>query len=116
MAGNQDPFVISFYRGATGGCASPFGLRCTPVDIEPVTASLFGVVLWNDRLAGLQLVGMGRILVMVIARSISFFEQAWSTVASNRGMRNENQEYGEGLRDPTRFRRSCLGQSDRWME
>ena len=99
-----------------GCCASPFGLRCTPVEIEPVTAPLLGIVLLNERLAGLQLVGMGLILVMVIALSISFFEHARSTVSSDRGMRDGNHEYGDSLRHHTRFPRSFLGQSNRRME
>jgi drug/metabolite transporter (DMT)-like permease len=39
--------------------------------VEPVTASLFGVLLLNETLAGLQIVGMGLILVTVTALSIS---------------------------------------------
>lgn len=39
--------------------------------VEPVTASLFGVVLLHERLAGLQILGMGLILVTVTALSVS---------------------------------------------
>lgn len=38
--------------------------------IEPVTASLFGVVILSESLVGLQLVGMGLILVTVTALSV----------------------------------------------
>ncbi|HSM30779.1 MAG TPA: EamA family transporter [Woeseiaceae bacterium] len=38
--------------------------------IEPITASLFGVAIMNETLAGLQLVGMGMILLTVTAMSI----------------------------------------------
>jgi len=39
--------------------------------VEPITATLFGVAIMGERLAGLQLVGMGLILVMVTALSLS---------------------------------------------
>jgi drug/metabolite transporter, DME family len=39
--------------------------------VEPVTASLFGVVVLNESLAGLQIFGMGLILVTVTALSVS---------------------------------------------
>lgn len=39
--------------------------------IEPVTASLFGVALLNESLGGLQLVGMGLILVTVTSLGVS---------------------------------------------
>jgi len=38
--------------------------------VEPVTASLFGVVVLNEVLAGLQILGMGLILITVTALSI----------------------------------------------
>jgi drug/metabolite transporter (DMT)-like permease len=38
--------------------------------IEPVTASLFGVVILNEGLAGLQILGMGLILITVTALSV----------------------------------------------
>lgn len=38
--------------------------------VEPVTASLFGVVVLNERLAGLQIMGMGLILITVTALSV----------------------------------------------
>ncbi len=38
--------------------------------VEPVTASLFGVVILNESLAALQIVGMGLILVTVTSLSI----------------------------------------------
>jgi drug/metabolite transporter (DMT)-like permease len=38
--------------------------------IEPVTASLFGVMVLNESLVGLQIVGMGLILVAVTALSL----------------------------------------------
>ena len=38
--------------------------------VEPVTASLFGVVVLDERLAGAQIVGMGLILVTVTALSV----------------------------------------------
>jgi len=43
--------------------------------IEPVTASLFGVVVLNESLAGLQIFGMGLILVTVTALSLN--SSAW---------------------------------------
>ena len=39
--------------------------------VEPVTASLFGVVVLSESLAVIQLVGMGLILVTVTALSVS---------------------------------------------
>jgi drug/metabolite transporter (DMT)-like permease len=39
--------------------------------VEPVTASLFGVVVLKESLVGLQIVGMGLILVTVTALSVS---------------------------------------------
>lgn len=39
--------------------------------VEPVTASLFGVVVLEERLAGLQILGMGLILFTVTALSVS---------------------------------------------
>ena len=39
--------------------------------VEPVTASLFGVVVLHESLAGLQMLGMGLILLTVTALSIS---------------------------------------------
>ena len=44
--------------------------------VEPVTASLFGVVLLHERLAGLQILGMGLILVTVTALSVSVSPRA----------------------------------------
>lgn len=38
--------------------------------IEPITASLFGVAIMNETLAGLQLIGMGMILLTVTAMSV----------------------------------------------
>ncbi len=38
--------------------------------VEPVTASLFGVLMLNELLAGLQFLGMGLILVSVTALSV----------------------------------------------
>jgi drug/metabolite transporter (DMT)-like permease len=38
--------------------------------VEPVTASLFGVVVLNERLLGQQIIGMGMILVTVTALSV----------------------------------------------
>lgn len=38
--------------------------------VEPVTASLFGIVVLNERLVGLQIVGMGLILVTVTGLSV----------------------------------------------
>jgi len=38
--------------------------------VEPVTASLFGVVVLNESLVGLQIFGMGLILVTVTALSV----------------------------------------------
>ena len=38
--------------------------------VEPVTASLFGVVILNESLAALQIFGMGLILVTVTALSV----------------------------------------------
>jgi len=39
--------------------------------IEPVTASLFGVIAFNERLAGVQILGMGLILLTVTGLSVS---------------------------------------------
>ena len=39
--------------------------------VEPVTASLFGIVILNESLAGLQILGMGLILVTVTALSVN---------------------------------------------
>ena len=39
--------------------------------VEPVTAALFGVVVLDESLAGLQIIGMGLILVTVTALSLS---------------------------------------------
>ncbi len=39
--------------------------------VEPVTASLFGVMVLNEHLVGLQIVGMGLILVTVTALSVN---------------------------------------------
>jgi len=39
--------------------------------VEPVTASLFGVMVLNEHLAGLQIVGMGLILFTVTALSVN---------------------------------------------
>jgi drug/metabolite transporter, DME family len=39
--------------------------------VEPVTASLFGVVVLNENLMGLQIVGMGLILITVTALSVN---------------------------------------------
>lgn len=38
--------------------------------VEPVTASLFGVLVLNETLAGMQIVGMGLILITVTALSV----------------------------------------------
>jgi len=38
--------------------------------VEPVTASLFGVVVLNETLIGVQIVGMGLILVTVTALTV----------------------------------------------
>jgi drug/metabolite transporter (DMT)-like permease len=43
--------------------------------VEPVTASLFGVVVLNESLVGLQILGMGLILVTVTALSVN--SSAW---------------------------------------
>jgi drug/metabolite transporter (DMT)-like permease len=39
--------------------------------VEPVTASLFGVVVLNENLVGLQILGMGLILFTVTALSVN---------------------------------------------
>ena len=44
--------------------------------VEPVTAALFGVVVLNERLIGLQLLGMGLIVVTVTALSVLSSRQA----------------------------------------
>jgi len=38
--------------------------------VEPVTASLFGVLVLNESLVGIQILGMGLILVTVTALSV----------------------------------------------
>ncbi|WP_338040779.1 EamA family transporter [Marinobacter iranensis] len=38
--------------------------------VEPVTASLFGIAFLNESLEGIQLVGMGLILITVTALSV----------------------------------------------
>jgi drug/metabolite transporter (DMT)-like permease len=50
--------------------------------VEPVTASLFGVVVLNESLVGVQIVGMGLILVTVTALSV-FSRAPWADVASS---------------------------------
>ena len=50
--------------------------------VEPVTASLFGVVVLNESLVGVQIVGMGLILVTVSALS-AFSRAPWADVASS---------------------------------
>jgi len=50
--------------------------------VEPVTASLFGVVVLNETLIGVQIVGMGLILVTVTALSI-FSRAPLADVASS---------------------------------
>ena len=72
--------------GVVGGGLSFFiyivGLRrTTPIAasivamVEPVTASLFGVVVLNENLSGLQFFGMGLILVSVTGLSV--YSSAW---------------------------------------
>ena len=46
--------------------------------IEPVTASLFGVVVLNESLVGLQIFGMGLILVTVTVLSV-FLNSRWAS-------------------------------------
>jgi threonine/homoserine efflux transporter RhtA len=43
--------------------------------VEPVTASLFGVVVLNESLAGLQFFGMG--LIFVSVTGLSVYSSAW---------------------------------------
>jgi drug/metabolite transporter (DMT)-like permease len=50
--------------------------------VEPVTASLFGVVVLNESLVGIQIVGMGLILVTVTAMSV-FSRAPWADVATS---------------------------------
>lgn len=50
--------------------------------VEPVTASLFGVVVLNESLVGVQIVGLGLILVTVSALS-AFSRAPWADVASS---------------------------------
>jgi drug/metabolite transporter (DMT)-like permease len=50
--------------------------------VEPVTASLFGVVVLNESLVGVQIVGMG--LILVTATALSVFSRApWADVAAS---------------------------------
>lgn len=51
--------------------------------VEPVTASLFGVVVLNESLAALQILGMGLILVTVTALSVYTSAQNESGISSN---------------------------------
>jgi DME family drug/metabolite transporter len=53
--------------------------------VEPVTASLFGVVVLNESLVGVQIVGMGLILVTVTALSVFSRAQVapWADVATS---------------------------------
>lgn len=51
--------------------------------VEPVTASLFGVVVLNESLVGLQLVGMALILVTVTALSTYSSAQRASSDLTN---------------------------------
>jgi drug/metabolite transporter (DMT)-like permease len=78
------PLLVTL--GVVGGGLSFFlyivGLRrTTPIAasivamVEPVTASLFGVVVLNESLAGLQFFGMGLILVSVTGLSV--YSSAW---------------------------------------
>ncbi|WP_150302885.1 DMT family transporter [Pseudomonas saliphila] len=46
------------------------GVASVVAMVEPVTASLFGVVVLGERLVGLQILGMGLILVTVTALSV----------------------------------------------
>jgi drug/metabolite transporter (DMT)-like permease len=50
--------------------------------VEPVTASLFGVVVLNESLVCVQIVGMGLILVTVTALSV-FWKAPWADAASS---------------------------------
>jgi drug/metabolite transporter (DMT)-like permease len=50
--------------------------------VEPVTASLFGIVVLDESLVGVQIVGMGLIVVTVTALS-AFSRASWADVASS---------------------------------
>jgi drug/metabolite transporter, DME family len=101
-----DPVVVSFYRGAIGflfvlvwlalrprGSGLSFifyivGLNHTApavasvlAMVEPVTASLFGVAVLDESLAGLQIIGMALILVTVSALSVNSSTQ-WARKGS----------------------------------
>ncbi|ADH87094.1 DMT family transporter [Desulfurivibrio alkaliphilus] len=53
--------------------------------VEPVTASLFGVVVLNESLAALQILGMGLILITVTALSVYSSAQKESLAAKRLG-------------------------------
>ena len=63
-AGLSFIFYIVGLRQATPAVASIVAM------VEPVTASLFGAVVLNENLVGLQIFGMGLILVTVTALSV----------------------------------------------
>jgi drug/metabolite transporter (DMT)-like permease len=64
-AGLSFIFYIVGLRQATPAVASIVAM------VEPVTASLFGAVVLNENLVGLQIFGMGLILVTVTALSVT---------------------------------------------
>ena len=62
---------LSFILYVVGLKHTPPTLASIAAMVEPVTASLFGAVLLNESLVGLQIVGMGLILVAVTALSVN---------------------------------------------
>ncbi|MGM0431909.1 MAG: DMT family transporter [Spirochaetota bacterium] len=61
---------LSFFFYILGLNHTPPAVASIVAMVEPVTASLFGVVVLHERLVGLQIIGMGLILVTVTALSV----------------------------------------------
>lgn len=92
MSNGWDAFVVSFYRGVIGLlfvlgwlALRPSGSGLANYKLwlwsMPVTASLFGVVVLNESLVGLQIVGMALILLTATAMSVqSSVQQDSSTL------------------------------------
>ncbi|TDR52774.1 threonine/homoserine efflux transporter RhtA [Halomonas ventosae] len=62
---------VSFILYVVGLNDTPPAVAAIVAMVEPVTASLFGVLVLDERLVGLELVGMGLILLTVTALSVS---------------------------------------------
>jgi drug/metabolite transporter, DME family len=62
---------LSFIFYIVGLNHTPPSVASVVAMVEPVTASLFGIMVLNESLAGLQIFGMGLILVTVTALSVT---------------------------------------------